>query len=144
MKNLVILMMLFLPQFNEIEWGTDFKTAANKAEINQKTVLITFSGSDWCKPCILLHQKLYDTPEFGAYASENLELVKADFPSRKKNKLSPEQTAKNEALAEKFNPEGVFPLAVFVSPSGEILGTFGYDKVKTPKDYINAFKQYLK
>lgn len=144
MKNLVLLLLFIVPQSNEIEWGTDFEMAAARAESTQKTILITFSGSDWCKPCILLHQKLYDTPQFATYASEKLELVKADFPSSKKNQLSKVQTAKNEALAAKYNPDGVFPLAIFVSPEGEVLGTFGYDKAKSPEDYITAFKQYIK
>lgn len=144
MKNLVLLLMLFLPQSNAIEWGTDFETAVAKAKSDDTIILITFSGSDWCKPCILLHQKLYDTPEFALYAGKNLELVKADFPSGKKNQLSKSQIVKNEALAGKYNPAGVFPLAIFVNPQGKVLGTFGYDKTKSPADYITTFKQYLK
>ena len=39
----------------------------------------------------------------------------------KKNKLSPEQTKQNEALAEKYNNEGKFPLTILVNSDGKVV-----------------------
>ena len=144
MKNLVILLMLFTLPVGETAWGDDITIAKKTAAKESKVILLTFSGSDWCKPCIQLHQNLFESSEFEAYAEEKLVLLKADFPSRRKNKLSAEQTAKNEALAAKYNPKGEFPLALFLNAEGVVLGTFGFDKSKSAAEYIATFKQYLK
>jgi thioredoxin-related protein len=127
-----------------LTWGSDFEQAKTEAAQTESTILIVFSGSDWCKPCIQLHQTLFESEAFAEYAREHLVLVKADFPYRKKNKLSKEQTARNEKLAARYNPDGAFPLAVFTDAKGTVLGSFGYDKSLSPEDYISTFKKFLK
>lgn len=129
---------------SELQWGHDFDAAKVEAASHNQPILIVFSGSDWCKPCIQLHKELFETEAFRQYAKEHLVLVKADFPYRKKNQLSKAQKAHNEKLAARYNPDGEFPLAVFTDASGRVLGSFGYDKGKNPEDYINQFKKYLK
>lgn len=125
------------------DWHYDYDEAQKLASEQHKTVLLVFSGSDWCKPCIQLHQELFEKQEFIDYANEHLILLKADFPYKKKNQLSKEQTAHNEALAEKYNPNGEFPLAIFIDSKGKAIGSFGFDKTKTPADYIQSFNQIL-
>jgi thioredoxin-related protein len=144
MKNLIILLSLFLTLTPELDWKTDFQEAKELSKASDKKILLVFSGSDWCKPCIQLHRSLFETEEFAAYAKDHLVLLKADFPSQKKNQLSKEQTAKNEALAAQYNPNGEFPLAVFLDDNGKVLGSFGFDKTKTPVTYIKEFEKYLK
>ncbi|PIQ50244.1 MAG: thiol-disulfide isomerase [Cytophagales bacterium CG12_big_fil_rev_8_21_14_0_65_40_12] len=143
MKNLILL-SLFLSIAPELNWKTDFQEAKDLSKASDKKILLVFSGSDWCKPCIQLHRSLFETDEFAAYAEANLVLLKADFPSQKKNQLSKEQTIKNEELASKYNPNGEFPLAVFLNNEGKVLGSFGFDKAKTPAAYIKEFEKYLK
>lgn len=128
----------------ELNWGLDFNKAKTEATTNEATILIVFSGSDWCKPCIQLHKTLFESDEFATYAQGYLKLIKADFPYRKKNRLSKEQTAHNEQLAATYNPQGEFPLAVFTDAKGNVLGSFGYDKAKSPQQYISEFKKFLK
>ncbi len=125
------------------DWHFNYQEAQKVASDEHKTVLLVFSGSDWCKPCIQLHNELFEKQEFIKYADEHLVLLKADFPYKKANRLSKEQTAHNEELAERYNPNGEFPLALFINSEGEILGTFGFDKTKSPVDYISSFKQIL-
>lgn len=62
-------------------------------------------------------------------------MVKANFPKKKANQLSEEQTNHNRALAEKFNKEGSFPLVVILSPEGKVLGKTGFKNV-SPAEYI--------
>lgn len=145
MKNLLtVLSLVLLPFSDSVEWTFDLEAAKKDAATSEKTILVVFSGSDWCKPCIQLHKELFESEEFAAYAKDKLVLVKADFPYRKKNRLSEEQTKHNEQLASKYNPNGEFPLAVFIDTSGKALGSFGFDKTKHPQDYIKQFNQYLK
>jgi hypothetical protein len=54
-------------------------------------------------------------------AEQKLILLNADFPRRKANQLSIEQQAKNDALAEKYNPEGEFPLTLLLDHNGKII-----------------------
>lgn len=129
---------------NSLEWNYNFDKAKLNAEKSDKHILVVFSGSDWCKPCIQLHEKLFASEAFSKYANESLILVKADFPYKKKNRLPKGQTLHNEKLASIYNPEGEFPKAVFTNSDGKVLGTFGYDQTKKPEEYIKEFKKLLK
>lgn len=145
MKSILILFsLIMLPATEQASWTLDFEVAKTTAKASDKVVLVVFSGSDWCKPCIQLHRDLFESEVFIDYAEKELVLVKADFPYRKKNRLSKEQTEHNELLASLYNPDGEFPRAVFTDSSGKVLGSFGYDKTKSPEAYILQFNQFLK
>jgi thiol-disulfide isomerase/thioredoxin len=107
----VCLMMMFLI---DAPWLGNFDKAKADAAQTHKLILINFSGSDWCGPCIRLRKEILETPAFEHYATEHLLLVRADFPRQKKNQLSKEQVKLNEALADKYNPEGKFPFTLVV------------------------------
>lgn len=59
-----------------------------------------------------MKKEIFESAAFTQFAASNLLLVKADFPRLKKNKLSKQQTKQNEALAERYNPQGAFPFTV--------------------------------
>jgi thioredoxin-related protein len=103
------------------EWFTDFNSAKEKATTENKLILLNFSGSDWCAPCIKLKKEVFESEEFLSIAELKLVLVRADFPRSKKNQLSKEQTQHNEALAEKYNPNGKFPYTLLLDANGKIL-----------------------
>jgi thioredoxin-related protein len=110
-------------------WGDNLEVALADAKQNHKMVLLYFSGSDWCGPCIKLKQEVLETADFQAFSKEHLNLVRADFPRMKKNQLSKEQTAYNEKLAEKYNPKGKFPLTVLINIDGKVITEWdGYPK----------------
>jgi thioredoxin-related protein len=110
-------------------WGDNLDTALSDAKQNHKMVLLYFSGSDWCGPCIKLKQEVLETTDFQTFSNEHLNLVRADFPRMKKNQLSKEQTAYNEKLAEKYNPKGKFPLTVLINSDGKVITEWdGYPK----------------
>ena len=109
-------------------WLTNYETALSKAKEENKPVLLSFAGSDWCKPCIMLTREVFQTPEFESYAKENLVLLLLDFPRLKKNKLSEEQTKHNETMAAKYNNTGEFPLVVLVDVDGKVIAKTGYQK----------------
>lgn len=107
----------FLP----VKWSSDFTAAKDQASKEHKCILINFSGSDWCGPCIRLRTEFFESDSFKQYAENHLVLVNADFPRLKKNRLSKEQQAKNDMLAELYNSEGAFPLTVLVNAEGKVL-----------------------
>jgi len=134
MKILFVLLMFLFPHTSST-WLTDFDQAKVNAEKSHKMILLTFSGSDWCVPCIRLHKEVFESTVFEKYADDNLVLVNADFPRLKKNRLSKEQTKKNENLADQYNRNGSFPLTVLLDAHGKVIKQ--WDGV--PKETVEAF-----
>lgn len=142
MKLFVFLMagILLAAQPN---WKTDFDAAKTEARTDHKAVLLNFAGSDWCGPCIKMTRNIFEKEAFIKYANENLVLVRADFPRSKKNQLDPKQTQHNEALAEKYNPQGKFPLTLLLDANGKVLRTWDGFKSGTPEEFVQQVKQTL-
>ena len=82
--------------FSAGTWETDFKKAKQSAQSEHKLILLNFSGSDWCGPCIRMHKEIFEGNAFTQYAGENLVLVNADFPRLKKHELSKDQQIRQE------------------------------------------------
>jgi thioredoxin-related protein len=117
----ILVMTMLFTVFASTQWLTDFDTAKQSAARDHKYILLNFSGSDWCGPCIKMKQEVFESEKFSEIADKNLVLVRADFPRAKKNKLAAEQTKHNEALAEKYNPSGLFPYTVLLDANGKVL-----------------------
>lgn len=143
MKNILFGILFFVAGIaNAQSWHNDLASAQEQALKENKKVLLVFQGSDWCAPCIKLDREIWSSSEFKDYAKDHYVLVKADFPRKEKNQLEPSQQEKNNKLAEKYNPQGYFPLVVIMDHNGKVLGKTGYKKL-SPKEYIlllNSFK----
>lgn len=107
--------------FAVLSWMGDFSQAQKDAKDQQKLILLNFSGSDWCGPCIKLKHDVFESEAFGQYAQNKLVLVRADFPRLKKNQLPADQQARNDQMAERYNPNGKFPLTVLINSQGKVL-----------------------
>jgi thioredoxin-related protein len=128
-------------------WETDMEDAKKKADKEHKMVLLSFSGSDWCIPCIKMHKEIFEAPVFTEYAENNLVLVNADFPRLAKHQLSKDAVKKNEKLADRYNKEGIFPLTLLLDAEGKVVKTWeGYPRVNAEqftsqiKDLLDAGK----
>jgi len=140
----MITLFLLASQLTKAQnWITDVNEAKKIATENNKPIVLVFSGSDWCAPCMKLEKQVFSTEEFKNYASENYILLKADFPQRKKNRLSEEQQGRNNLLAEKYNKNGYFPLVVVLNKKGELLGNLGYKNIGA-KEYIESINVQIK
>lgn len=130
MKTLVVLLFFLIP----IQWEPNFEQAKKLAKEKNELILLNFSGSDWCVPCIGLRKEFLESEVFSEFSSKNLILVNADFPRRKKNEVSSEQNKRNEALAEQYNTNGIFPLTLLLNSEGKVLKTWeGKPKVSVEK-----------
>jgi thioredoxin-related protein len=126
-------------------WQTDFENAKKEAKSEHKLILLNFSGSDWCGPCIRLHDEIFESTTFKDFAENNLVLLNADFPRLKKNELSKEQQKKNDKLADKYNPQGIFPYTLLLDAEGKVIRTWdgfpntsGEEFTAQLKDLANA------
>lgn len=120
MKYIALLLLFVIP----VQWEPDFENAKKIAREKHELILLNFSGSDWCGPCITLRKDYIESEEFQNMAKSNLVLVNADFPRKKKNQLSAEQVKRNEALAEKYNKDGLFPYTLLLNADGKVLKTW--------------------
>ena len=121
-------------------WETDLAKAQQTARSERKIILLNFSGSDWCGPCIKMHNDIFESKVFTSYANDHLVLVNADFPRLKKNQLSKEQQSKNDQLADAYNKEGIFPLTILLSADGKILRSWkGFPQI-TPDEFTEQVK----
>ena len=126
--------------FLNASWQTDFERAKSEAKTENKFILLNFSGSDWCGPCIRLHKEIFDSEVFTKYADENLVLVNADFPRLKKNMLSKEQQKQNDALADKYNNDGAFPLTLLLDADGKVIKKWDGFPSETAEEFTNDVK----
>ncbi|KAA5546802.1 thioredoxin family protein [Adhaeribacter rhizoryzae] len=143
MKFIFILLTSFLSLVSPV-WLTNLEQAKTEAKAKQKLILLNFSGSDWCVPCIKLERGIFETEEFKNYAADKLVLVKADFPRLKKNQLAKEQQALNDALKKKYNQIGAFPLTLLLDANGNVLKQWDGIPASTPNDFISKLSNPAK
>ncbi|MGK0254888.1 MAG: thioredoxin-related protein [Mariniflexile sp.] len=144
MRNIFLLSTLFLVfSFNASSqnWTTNFEEAKKMASKNNQNIVLVFQGSDWCAPCIKLDREVWGTDEFKKLSKNHFIMLKADFPRKKANKLSEEQTLQNSKLAETYNNEGIFPLVVVLNKEGKVLGKAGYEK-SNPANYFKKLASF--
>ena len=120
MKKLIIILLCFASMSFTI-WQSDFETAKQKAKEKHELILLNFSGSDWCGPCMRMRKEIFENEQFYKMADTTLILVNADFPRNKKNQLDKITKKQNEALADKYNPEGNFPFTVLLDANGKLI-----------------------
>jgi len=144
MRNILLLFSMFLVfGFSAISqnWSTNFDEAKKMATKNNHNIVLVFQGSDWCAPCIKLDREIWSTEEFKKLSKNHFVMLKADFPRKKANKLTEEQTLQNSKLAETYNNQGIFPLVVVLNKDGKILGKAGYEK-SSPSDYFKKLTSF--
>jgi len=136
MKILAFMFLIFITPANST-WLGDINTAVDRANKEHKLILVNFSGSDWCGPCIRLRKEILESDIFNKYANDHLVLVRADFPRQKKNQLASDQVKRNEALADKYNPEGKFPFTLLIDEHGRVLRSWDGFPDETPNQFVS-------
>lgn len=128
------------PAFAAIEWTTDLDAARTRAAAEGKSVLVDFTGSDWCGYCIQLKKNVFDTPAFESFAKDDFVFVEIDVPSDV-NRVGQELYNKNRQLCEQYKISG-FPTIMIMSPEGYIIGGFvGGANMARVQDSLNKAKE---
>lgn len=122
--NRLLLLVFSIMTMSFANWQSNFEVAKKIAKEKHEFILLNFSGSDWCGPCMRLRKEILDNEVFTKMADTNLVLVNADFPRNKKNQLDAQTKKQNDALADKYNPEGKFPLTLLLDADGKVLKTW--------------------
>jgi len=116
-------------------WHYNLDEARQLARDQHKHILLNFSGSDWCAPCILLRRQILDNPVFLLMADTSLILVNADFPRSKRNQLTAQQQALNNSMADKYNSQGKFPYTLLLKADGKVVKTWEGLPNEKPTDF---------
>nr|WP_320118738.1 thioredoxin family protein [uncultured Marinifilum sp.] len=142
-RSIFLLLTVLVINSVNLSAQNNLEKALLKAKEQNKNLLINFSGSDWCRGCILLKKTILDTEKFKSFADKELVILDIDFPRMKKNRLPKEQVAYNEKLAAKYNKKGQFPTIVLMNSEGQVLGKTSYKKL-SPSEYIQHIKSIIK
>lgn len=136
---LLAVLVAFAASAAEPVWLTDLDSAKAQGVKENKPVLVDFTGSDWCPPCIQLHKVVFESAEFAAVASKYV-LVELDFP--RKTPQAPELKAKNAALSKQFGISG-FPTVLLIdAKSGEVFGKSVGFGGQTAKEYLEKLASF--
>ncbi len=143
-KFLSVSILLLLATISMAQnWEKNFEIAKERSAKEGKNIVLCFSGSDWCIPCIKLEKTIWESMEFANYSQAHFVLLRADFPKKKANALPKEQQDQNDKLAESYNKQGMFPLVVLLNKSGKVLGTTSYKNI-SPTEYIALLHSFEK
>jgi thiol:disulfide interchange protein len=118
-------------------WMDDLDKALEKAKTEKKSVLVEFTGSDWCPPCIAMRKNVFSKKEFVEGASKDFILVELDFP-----KGDPDLKKRNEPLAKKYKIEG-YPTVILLDSDGKEFSRFFASKYQETTDFLKHLKTQL-
>lgn len=118
-------------------WSTDLEKALEQAKKEKKNVLVEFTGSDWCPPCIAMRKNVFSKKEFVDAASKDFILVELDFP-----KADKALKKKNDPYAKEYNIEG-FPTVILLDPEGKEFTRFFASEHPTTEKFLAHLKAAL-
>ena len=118
-------------------WTTDLEKAFAQAKTENKAVLVEFTGSDWCPPCIMMRKNVFTKKEFVDGASKNFILVELDFP-----KGDPEVKKQNQPHLKKYQVSG-FPTVILFDSEGEEFTRFVASRYKTTEEFLAHINKAL-
>ena len=123
------------------EWTMDFEAAKALAKEKNLTILMNFTGSDWCGWCKLMDKNVFSKDVWKRFAKDKLVLVFIDFPKDKT--LVPEKRAEaNKSLSDKFEVGG-YPTYIILASDGEKqMGKLSASRDATPASFIQGIKKY--
>lgn len=123
------------------KWNTDLNIAKQEAAASNKTILLVFTGSDWCTTCMCMDKIVWQSSEFKEAAEKNWVLLRADFLQKAAH---PEPVNVNDMkmiLTEKYNRDGFFPYIVLLDKNGKVINKNGYEDFETAEEYVALFKK---
>lgn len=81
-------------------WSQDFEAVKKASAQSGKDILVDFTGSDWCPPCMRMEDEVFTQPAFIQQAPQKFELLRLDYP--RKTVQSDKIRQQNERLAQLY------------------------------------------
>lgn len=125
------------------EWTQDYDAAVALAKAKDATVIVNFTGSDWCGWCKIMDKNVFHNDKFPPIAKTlNLVLVYIDFPSDK-SLVPGKYTERNNTLKGKFGVGG-YPTYIVLDSDLKKLGKLGAGREKTPESFGKEIESILR
>ena len=122
-------------------WLVDFEKAKAQAAKEEKSILMEFTGSDWCPPCKALTANVLSKDVFKTEMPKNFVLLKLDSP-RDKSKQTPEEIEQYKVLSAKYGIQGVPTIFLADAKGRPYYQTVGYSGDPADK-YVANLKEQL-
>lgn len=106
-----------------LPWATKHAEVMEKAQKENKPVILFFTGTGWCTWCVKLEREVLDMPEFANALNNQFLFLKADFPNPSEPAIASSQY---KPLMDRYHVDG-FPTLVVVNAKGDELFTMGYE-----------------
>jgi len=122
-------------------WVYDLEEAKEIAKKEKKNIAIYFTGSDWCKPCMMLKEDFFNHYKFNQYKNSFVFLY-VDIP-RDQDILTEKQKVKNYKVMDQYNEEKTFPVIYILNKKGRVLDKIsGYNSLRDPSNYFQLMKNF--
>lgn len=119
-------------------WFTDFAAAQKEAEASKRRMLVLFTGTDWCAPCIQFEASVAHAPRFLSVASAAFVLVKLDYLRN-----TPQPAAKSARLEQLRERYGInsYPSLLVISADGKKSSRVDTIRRRSAEDMVEYFVQ---
>ena len=114
-------------------WNTDFEAAKKEAAASDKSLLVDFTGSDWCPSCIEMESKIFSQDAFKTGVKDKFVLMKVDLPENE-SKL-PAAILKQNKQLKAIYPFEVYPSLFLMDAEGRPFAVTTYEQI-SPAAYV--------
>ena len=130
-------------QSHEVKWQEDYDKAVKQAQKQDKPILLFFTGSDWCGPCKMLVEDVFESNKFAKIAEESFVVYEADFP-RNRDMLTKKQLKNNYFLKTMYSVSS-YPTIIIIDKNGkEIARKKSYNLMRDPSYHFQFLKKALR
>ena len=128
---------------NEIIWQRNYHHAKHLAKRKMVPILLYFTGSDWCAPCIRMEKEFWESKDVFQFR-EDFIFMKVDYP-RRTGLLTDNQRTENQTLLSEFNKTKIFPCVIILTKNHRIRGKMsGYSGESSQRSYLLFLKRFAK
>ena len=121
-------------------WMSDFEAAKKQAADGKKSLILDFTGSDWCGWCIKLDKEVFAHEAFKTGVKDKFVLVSLDYP-REKSKVTEAIAAQNATLKDTYAIRG-YPTILLTDEQGKPFAKTGY-RPGGPETYVKHLDELL-
>jgi len=135
--------MLCAQQEKASFWIYDLEEAKEIAKKEKKTIALYFTGSDWCRPCMMLKEDFFSHYKFNKY-NDSFVFVYIDIP-RDQDLLTEKQKVENYNVMNRYNDEKTFPFLCILNKKGKVIDKIsGYNSLRDPSNYFSILEKFSK